>query len=103
MNHRVILSPDAKADFSAIVLWYLRTDPKLAFRCSLEILDTLRRIKQFPYASPLRYGSLRCAVLKDFPYVIYYSVNKIKVSVRAIIHQRRVGGLRADRSNGHGE
>ena len=101
MNYRVILSPGARADIRSIVLWYHPTDPNLAFRFSLEALDTLHRIKQFPYAFALRYGTLRHAVLKTFPYVIYYSLIDSKVLVAAIVHQRRVRGLLVERGNGH--
>ena len=101
MNNRAILSPDAQADIRSIVIWYQRTDPALASRFRLEILGTLRRIEQFPYAFARRYGTLRHAVLKKFPYIIYYALVKSTVLVGAIIHERRVRVVLIERINGY--
>jgi plasmid stabilization system protein ParE len=89
MKHRVILSPDAKADFRSAAHWYQRIDPDIASEFNQEALHTLHRIEQFPYSFPLRTNSIRQAVLMRFPFYIYFSLNIEVVSVIAIVHQRR--------------
>src|SRR5689334_2876980 len=74
MNIRVILSPDAKEDISSVIEWYYRADPNLASRFEQETLTTLHRIGQFPYGFRIMNGTVRQALLKRFPYAVYYSL-----------------------------
>jgi len=94
MNYRFVLSPDADADISSIVRWYLNIDPNLAQRFLRENDTILRRITRMPYAFPLWAGASRRAMLKRFPYFIYYYVEMNIVTVTAILHQRRSDGPR---------
>src|SRR5690348_3005905 len=89
MNIRVILSPDAKADISSAIEWYHLADPNLASRFEKAIFKTLRQIRQFPYRFQIINGAIRQALLKRFPYAIYYSLGSGKVTVTAVLHQRR--------------
>lgn len=106
MRYRSVLSPGAKADISSAVRWYQRKDPKVAFRFLLETRATLRRIERFPYQFPVIEATedvkdpVRRALLKDFPYFIYFTLNKDVASVRAIVHQRRNHTVWMDRDNG---
>jgi len=100
MNHRVILSPDAKADIRSTIEWYYRIDPNLAFRFDRETRTTLRRIGQFPYSFRILNGVVRRAPLKRFPYAIYYSLRRYKVLVTAVLHERRSDTVWMRRGNG---
>jgi len=103
MKYRSVLSPGAKADISSAVRWYQRKDPKLAFRFTLETLETLRRIRQSPYQFPVvtvLMDPVRRARLKHFPYFIYFKLNNDVASVRAIVHQWRNHTAWMDRDNG---
>lgn len=100
MNRKVILSPDAKADFSSAILWYQRTDPNVAFRFIKETLRTLHRIGQYPHAYPIIKPKIRRAVLHYFPYSIYFTLKYELVTVIAVVHQRRNHTLLTDGSNG---
>ena len=42
-----------------------------------------------PYAFPVLSGAFRQALLKRFPYLIYYFVDMNLVVISAIFHQRR--------------
>ena len=101
MNYRIIFSPGANADIRSIVLWYERIDPTLAFRFILETSTTLWRIARFPYQFPLIMSIFRRAGLKRFRYAIYYSVEKDRVVVRAVVHERRADSVWMDRGNGY--
>lgn len=100
MNIRVILSPDAKEDISSIIEWYHRADPNLASRFEQQTLTTLRRIGRFPYAFPIMKGTVRQALLKRFPYAIYYSLRSNKALITAVLHQRRSDIVWITRRNG---
>ena len=106
MKYRSVLSPGAKADISSAVRWYQRIDPNLAFRFTLETRATRRRVEQFPYQFPVikaKYikDTIRRALLKRFPYSIYFILNIDLVSVIAVVHQRRARTIGMDRGNGH--
>lgn len=98
---RIILSPDAKADIRSIIRWYQRTDPNSALRFKLETRETLRRVARFPYQFPLVEGTFRRARLKRFRYGIFFSVEKERVVVTAVVHQRRADSTWKDRGNGY--
>ncbi len=100
MKYRSVLSPGAQADISSAVRWYQRTDPTQAFRFMLEIRATQRRIEQFPYQFPVVKGTYRRALLKRFPYFMFYSLDKDHVSIMAVVHQRRADIIWMDRGNG---
>jgi toxin ParE1/3/4 len=100
MRYRSVLSPDAKADISSAVRWYQRTDPNQAFRFMLETRATRRRIEQFPYQFPIIKNPVRRALLKHFPYSMYFSLNNDHALVLAVVHQRRSDIIWMDRGNG---
>lgn len=100
MNRTVILSPDAKADFSSAILWYQRAGPNVAFRFIKETLGMLHRIGQYPYAYPIIKRKIRRAVLHDFPYSIYFTLKYEVVSVIAVVHQRRNHTVMEDGADG---
>lgn len=89
MSYRVILSPDAKADFRAAIRWYFHIQLELSYRFRAEGENVLRRVRENPYQFPRSHKSTRKALLKRFPYAIYFSLNAERVLILAILHQRR--------------
>jgi len=89
MNYLIVPSPGAEADFTLTSWWYQQIEPNLASRFMVESRAKLTRIAQFPYQFPLVNGTVRRALLKRFPYGIYYSLDHDEVSITAILHQRR--------------
>lgn len=89
MNYHIVLSPGAKADLRSVHRWYRNIDRNLASRFLLETGNTLLRIKRMPYSFPVLSGAFRQALLKRFPYRIYYIVKMNVVVVSAIFHERR--------------
>jgi plasmid stabilization system protein ParE len=89
MNYHIVLSSDARADIRSARRWYHRIDQNLAHRFSLEGRTTVRRIAQFPFQFPLVNGTVRQALLKRFPYAMYYRLYSKLVFVLAVVHQRR--------------
>ena len=98
MNYHIVLSPDAKADIRSARLWYRRIDRNLAHQFSLEGRTTVRRIAQFPYQFPLVNRTVRQALLKRFPYAVYYRLYSKLVFVIAVVHQRRSHAIWRQRS-----
>jgi len=55
----------------------------------LRIDETLQRIREAPGAYPLIYRQLRRAVLRQFPFAIFYEVTADEILVFAIYYSRR--------------
>ena len=91
MSYRVILSPDAEENIRAVIRWYLNIQLELSFRFRAEIQGVLRRVAQNPYQFPLSKRLIRKALLRRFPYAIYFTLNAEGALVLAIFHQRRSG------------
>ena len=100
MRYRVIPSPDAEADIDSAVRWYQRIDPNLAFRFTSEMRAIQRRIKHTPYQFPLVKGGIRQALLRHFPFYIFYTLNEDLATIIAVVHQRRSDTAWIDRRNG---
>jgi len=89
MTRRIILSPDVEADIKAVELWYRRKAPSVGFRFRTELRLMLRLIAQFPYAFPVITGDVRRALMKAFPYSLYFALKNDTVAVIALFHQHR--------------
>jgi plasmid stabilization system protein ParE len=98
MKFYSILSPGAEADLDSASRWYLNIDIDLAFRFTLEMFTTLRRINISPYQFPVIDGTTRRALLKRFPYSIFFVLKKDYLSVIAVVHQRRSETIWMDRA-----
>lgn len=89
MSRRIVLSPDAQADITAIERWYLSKETSLAFAFKLELKVTLRFISQYPHAFREVKRGVRRASMKEFPYLLYFQLDREVVSVVAVLHERR--------------
>jgi toxin ParE1/3/4 len=90
MNYRVILSPDAEENIRAVIRWYLDIQLELSFRFRAETHAVLHRLGQNPFQFPVTFKLIRKALLRRFPYTIYFTFDAEEVLVLAILHQRRL-------------
>lgn len=89
MSHRIVLSPDAEADISAIEAWYKTKQTSFVFAFRTELRVTLRVVAQYPYAFPEVRPGIRRALMKRFPYLLYFREKNGVVSLLAVLHERR--------------
>ena len=94
MIHRLILSPDAEEDICSAPLWYLRIGIDLPFRFGADLKATLSNIVRQPKRFSLVRGPLRRALMRRFPYAVYFKLSADMVDVVAVSHQRRLNPLR---------
>ena len=98
-EYRLVSDPRADLDIEAAFLWYEKEQSGLG----LEFLDELRaaynRIVESPYLYTHLRSSVRRALLKRFPYIVYFAVEPTVIVVLAVLHasrdpaewQRRIG------------
>ena len=89
MSVPVIVRPLAEQDLFEAQTWYEEQRPGLGseFRAAVDAL--LQRIGNAPEMYPLVYKQLRRAVMRRFPYLVYYSADREQVLVVGCLHARR--------------
>jgi plasmid stabilization system protein ParE len=79
---------DSRAAKSAFD-WYQERDDDAAAAFLLEVDHVLERVRQNYEQFPVAHRDLRRALLKQFPYAIYFRAEGDLVTVVALSHQRR--------------
>ncbi len=94
----VELRPQAKADIAEASRWYDDQRPGLgeAFRDELDA--ALRSIAERPLLYPVLHRDTRRAVLRRFPYGVFYLVEAARVLVLRVLHHARDPALWLRRS-----
>jgi toxin ParE1/3/4 len=88
-EYRLISEPPADLDVEAAFEWYENERPGLG----LEFLDELRASYNRIADGPLKYqelrGGIRRALLRRFPYAVYFAIEGGIVVVGAVLHASR--------------
>ena len=72
MTRTLIVRPEAEADLAASKLWYEEQHEGLGARFLGEVDATFRRIESSPMAFSFVRGRLRRALLRRFPFGVFY-------------------------------
>jgi len=88
-EYRLVAAPRVDLDVAATYQWYENEQPGLG----LEFLDQLRTTYDQVATGPLQYQDLRAgvrrALLRRFPYAVYFAVEGDFVVVLAVLHASR--------------
>ena len=82
-------TPEADAELTEARQWYShqRKDLDLEFMQCVD--DALSRVVKNPNFFPIVYQNLRRAVVRRFPFAVFYEVASDEVQVIAVFHSRR--------------
>ena len=89
MNYALVFRPEVREEVDEAYTWYESQQLGLGdefLDCIDEMLD---RICQMPESYPFVYRDVRRAVVRRFPYAVYYRIVSSRVIVTAIFHGRR--------------
>jgi plasmid stabilization system protein ParE len=90
---RLILRPSAEEDIYSTRDWYEAEEPGLGARFVAELGNSLRRIQALPLQFPDVGRGVRRALLRRFPYAVYFILpDERRAVVLAVLHQRRHPG-----------
>jgi plasmid stabilization system protein ParE len=81
--------PQADADLLEARTWYDAQQPGRGAVFFEAVSAVVHRIAEMPLAFPLAQGQIRRAVLRRFPYSVYFQVREDHVLVVAIMHNSR--------------
>ncbi len=89
--YRVLISASAFSDIQDATTWYNKQLPGLGSRFQKAVKQQIRSLKNIPEIYNVRYKDVHCAVVKKFPYLIHFTIDKghKTVTVFAVIHTSR--------------
>ena len=89
MTPRLVLRPQAEAELLDARDWYEEQRPGLGEAFATEVDTMLARIVEAPLAYLRVQGETRRALLRRFPYAIYFHAMVTEIVVLAVIDSRR--------------
>jgi toxin ParE1/3/4 len=95
---RLVVREAAEADIAEAARWYERRSPGLGGEFLRAVDVTLAEVTRMPERYPLVRGRSRRALLRRFPYAVFFVATPDLVSVIACLHARRDPRLWRERS-----
>ena len=89
MPRRVVLEPWARADVAEAFVWYEQQRAGLGSEFLAEIARILTTIEQHPEQHAIVRGQTRRALVRRFPYGVFYIIDRDDIAVTAVMHGRR--------------
>ena len=89
MTRRLILRPEAESDVQGAYAWYEEREPGLGAEFLRAVEASLSSIERDPELYPKAYKRARRALLRRFPYALFYVVAPDLVEVVGCLHTRR--------------
>jgi len=91
MTWRIVIGPDGRAEYDAIVDYYDQVAPEQVSRFLEEVDKVVASLADNPYLSMDRGQGVRKRAMAVFPYHIWYTLDEAKgeIQVLAVLHFRR--------------
>jgi plasmid stabilization system protein ParE len=89
MNYVLVFRPEVREELNEAYSWYESQKPGLGEEFLDCVDETVNRISQMPESYAVAYRDIRRAIVKRFPYAVYYRIVSSLVIVTAIFHGRR--------------
>ena len=82
-------TPEADAELAEARQWYAYQRENLDIEFMERVDDALSRIVSNPNLYPIVYRTLRRAIVRRFPFAVFYEATADEIQVIAIFHSRR--------------
>jgi toxin ParE1/3/4 len=89
MSLTVILRRKARDEFEEAIDWYDRQRAGLGTEFAERVQDVLDRISTTPELYPVIHRGTRKALVRQFPYSVYYRVRTDRIVVVAVFNNKR--------------
>jgi plasmid stabilization system protein ParE len=89
MNYVLVFRPEVPKELDEAYSWYESQELGLGDDFLEQVDEALDRVCQMPESYPTAYRDVRRAVIRRFPYTIYYRIVSSRVIVTAVFHGRR--------------
>jgi plasmid stabilization system protein ParE len=85
-SYRLVVEPDAEEDVRAVFEWYEGERAGLGQEFLNELTATFDRVRAAPFGYQILRARTRHALLRRFPYGVYFSVIGDDVVVTTVLH-----------------
>jgi len=89
VKYELLLRGRAKADIRRAAKWYERQREGLGREFVAEVDGALGRMEANPEDYEVVHREIRHAILRRFPYGVFYRIRSTKISVFAVMHLKR--------------
>jgi plasmid stabilization system protein ParE len=89
MTRRLVVRPQAEIDVADAVAWYEDQRAGLGNQLLDEIESVMERVVHSPFQFPQIRDEVRRALLRRFPYSVYFRMSHETVDIIAVLHQHR--------------
>lgn len=89
MTLRVRFRSKAESDILNAARYYETKSETLGLRFFERIDDIVDLIRDRPKMFPICFGPFRRALIKQFPYALYFEIERHAIVVGAVLHQHR--------------
>ena len=86
---RLTISAEAELEVFEAALRYEREREGLGFRFEAQVHAVFRRLVENPFQFPVIEEAVRRALVRDFPYGVFFTAEADLVTVLAILHLHR--------------
>ena len=89
MSYEIIVRPEAAREVQEAFDWYEEKSEGLGLEFLRAADACMAGIQRNPLASPIMYQEVRRALLRKFPYALFYIVKEEMIVVLACFHAKR--------------
>src|SRR3954468_21202499 len=89
MSLKVVLRRQARAEFDEAFDWYESQKPGLGAEFAEHVQAVFDRISAMPELHAVVYRDIRKALVRKFPYSVFYRIKPGRVIVLAVFHGKR--------------
>lgn len=86
---KLFIRPEAEADLADAFDWYEDKKAGLGYEFLDEVASVLRQINENPQRYPAIYLVARRALVRRFPYKIFYLFEAERIEIIGVIHAKR--------------
>jgi len=89
MNFEIVLRPEAEADLQEAFGWYEDRSPGLGSEFLLCVDAALAELQRHPTLHAAIHNGIRRALVRRFPFGVFYLAEDARVIVLGILHAKR--------------
>jgi toxin ParE1/3/4 len=89
ITRKILVRRRAELDIVEAFIWYQEQLDGLGFEF-LQLLDeTVQLVDRFPASNPIIFQNIRRALLRRFPYAVFYLLEEDTLIILACLHQKQ--------------
>jgi plasmid stabilization system protein ParE len=89
VTHQLVVSCEAQTDIAEAIAWLREASPSLPPRFKLELENVYASILEHTRMYPVVYKTFRRALLRRFPYSVFYVEESPIVLIVGVVHHSR--------------